>query len=91
MNLITPAGLYVNAVYIGIRVFAGQPRGVPGFDMFIAFWVRLQMVPGDTFVRLKVVLADVVSVSGNLVLIKTQHGKTLRLPKHRLYDAEKKR
>ncbi len=37
---------------------------------------------------LKVISADVLSISGNLVLIKTQNGKTLRLPKHRLYDSE---
>ena len=37
---------------------------------------------------LNVVSADVLSVSGNLVLIKTQNGKALRLPKHRLYDTE---
>ena len=37
---------------------------------------------------LNVVSADVLSVSGNLILIKTQHGKALRLPKHRLYDTE---
>ncbi len=37
---------------------------------------------------LKVISADVLSISGNLVLIKTQNKKTLRLPKHRLYDSE---
>ncbi len=37
---------------------------------------------------LKVISADVLSISGNLVLIKTQDGKTLRLPKHRLYNNE---
>jgi len=37
---------------------------------------------------LNITSADVLSVSGNLVLIKTQNGKTLRLPKHRLYDSE---
>jgi len=31
---------------------------------------------------------DVLLISGNLVLIETQNGKTLRLPKHRLYDSE---
>lgn len=36
----------------------------------------------------KIISADVLSISGNLVLIKTQNGKTLRLPKHRLYDSE---
>ena len=34
--------------------------------------------------------AEIVSISGNLVLIKTQNGKALRLPKHRLYDSEEK-
>lgn len=38
----------------------------------------------------KVTSADIVSISGNLVLIKTESGKTLRLPKHRLYDSEEK-
>jgi len=38
---------------------------------------------------LKVIPANVLSVSGNLILIKTQDGKVLRLPKHRLYDSEK--
>ncbi len=33
-------------------------------------------------------LAEIVSISGNLVLIKTQNGKILRLPKHRIYDSE---
>ena len=37
---------------------------------------------------INVVSADVLSVSGNLVLIKTQNGKALRLPKHRLYNTE---
>ncbi len=37
---------------------------------------------------LNTISADVLSISGNLVLIKTQNGKTLRLPKHRLYDSE---
>ena len=37
-----------------------------------------------------IVSADVLSISGNLVLIKTQQGKALRLPKHRLYDTEEK-
>jgi len=37
---------------------------------------------------LKVISSNILSVSGNLVLIKTEDGKTLRLPKHRLYDSE---
>ena len=37
-----------------------------------------------------VVSVDVLSVSGNLVLIRTDKGKTLRLPKHRLFDSEEK-
>ena len=39
---------------------------------------------------LSVTAAEIVSISGNLVLIKTQNGKALRLPKHRLYDSEEK-
>ena len=39
---------------------------------------------------LEIVPAEVLSVRGNLVLIKTQYGKTLRLPKHRLFDTEEK-
>lgn len=38
----------------------------------------------------KVTSAEVVSISGNLVLIKTWNGKALRLPKHRLFDSEEK-
>ena len=34
----------------------------------------------------RITLAEIVSIRGNLVLIKTQNGKTLRLPKHRLYN-----
>ena len=37
-----------------------------------------------------VVSVDVLSVSGNLVLIRTDKGKALRLPKHRLFDSEEK-
>ena len=37
-----------------------------------------------------VVSVDVLSISGNLVLIRTDKGKTLRLPKHRLFDSEEK-
>lgn len=39
---------------------------------------------------LKITSAEILSVSGNLVLIKTQSEKLLRLPKHRLYDSEEK-
>jgi len=50
------------------------------------------MVKGDRYWiienGLKVTSVNVLSTSGNLVLIKTQNGKTLRLPKHRLYDNE---
>ncbi len=50
------------------------------------------MVKGDQYWLvengLNIVSVEVLSVSGNLVLIKTQNGKTLRLPKHRLYDSE---
>ena len=38
----------------------------------------------------RITSAEIVSISGNLVLIKTQQGKALRLPKHRLYDTEEK-
>lgn len=37
-----------------------------------------------------VVSVEVLSISGNLVLIRTDKGKTLRLPKHRLFDTEEK-
>lgn len=37
---------------------------------------------------LRITSVEVLSVSGNLVLIKTQNGKALRLPRHRLYDSE---
>ena len=39
---------------------------------------------------MSVVSAIIVSVSGNLFLIKTEEGKALRLPKHRLFDTEEK-
>lgn len=39
---------------------------------------------------LRVTPAEVVSFNGNLVLIKTQNGKVLRLPKHRLFESEEK-
>lgn len=32
----------------------------------------------------------ILSISGNLVLVRTENGKTLRLPKHRLYDTADK-
>lgn len=52
------------------------------------------MVKGDTCWiienGLRITVAEIVSVSGNLVLIKTENGKVLRLPKHRLYDSEEK-
>lgn len=38
----------------------------------------------------KVTTAEIVSVGGNLVLIKTENGKALRLPKHRIYINEEK-
>lgn len=31
---------------------------------------------------------EIVSISGNLVLVKTKNGKILRIPKHRIYDTE---
>ncbi len=50
------------------------------------------MVKGDRYWiienGLNVISVEVLSFSGNLALIKTQNGKTLRLPKHRLYDSE---
>ncbi len=33
---------------------------------------------------------EILSLTGNLVLLRTQEGKTLRLPKHRLYESEEK-
>ena len=38
----------------------------------------------------KVTAAEILSVSGNLVQIKTENGKALRLPKHRIYISEEK-
>lgn len=35
-----------------------------------------------------VLAAEILSFSGNLVLIKTQKGNILRLPKHRLFKTE---
>lgn len=50
------------------------------------------MIKGDRYWVIengtRITLAEVISISGNLVLIKTQNGKALRLPKHRLYDSE---
>lgn len=34
--------------------------------------------------------ADIMSISGNLILIKTEDGKAIRLPKHRIFDSEEK-
>ena len=52
------------------------------------------MVKGDKYWIIEngfnVVSVDVLFVSGNLVLIRTDKGKTLRLPKHRLFDSEEK-
>ena len=52
------------------------------------------MVKGDKYWIIEngfnVVSVDVLSISGNLVLIRTDKGKTLRLPKHRLFDSEEK-
>ena len=39
---------------------------------------------------LKVAAAEILSVNGNLFLIKTENGKALRLLKHRLYNSEEK-
>ena len=53
---------------------------------------RLVMVKGDKCWIVengaRKTLAEIVSINGNLVLIRTQNGKTLRLPKHRIYDSE---
>ena len=38
----------------------------------------------------RVTSAEILSISGNLVLIRTDKGKTLRLPKHRIFDSEEK-
>ena len=38
----------------------------------------------------RITSVEILSASGNLVLIKTQNGKALRLPKHRLYDSKEK-
>lgn len=38
----------------------------------------------------KVTSVEILSVSGNLILIKTENDKVLRLPKHRLFDSEEK-
>ncbi len=50
------------------------------------------MVKGDKYWIVEngliVVSVEVLSISGNLVLIRTDKGNTLRLPKHRLYDTE---
>lgn len=40
--------------------------------------------------RYKITPVEIVSVSGNLVLMKTENGSALRLPKHRLYESEDK-
>lgn len=39
---------------------------------------------------LRITSAEIVSISGNLILIRTQNGKALQLPKHRIYDSEEK-
>lgn len=38
----------------------------------------------------KVTSAEIISISGNLVLIKTENGTILRLPKHRLFNSKEK-
>ena len=38
----------------------------------------------------RVTSAEIVSISGNFVLIRTQNRKTLRLPKHRIFDSEER-
>lgn len=37
-----------------------------------------------------IVSVEVLSISGNLVLLRTDKGKTLRLPKHRIFISEEK-
>lgn len=39
---------------------------------------------------IKVTAAEIMSISGNLILIKTEDGKAIRLPKHRIFDSEEK-
>ncbi len=50
------------------------------------------MVKGDRYWIIEngsyVTSVEVLSISGNLVLIRTKNEKTLRLPIHRLYDSE---
>lgn len=38
----------------------------------------------------KISEVEVLSLTGNLVLLRTQGGKALRLPKHRLYESQEK-
>lgn len=38
----------------------------------------------------KITPVEIISFSGNLVLLKTKDGKALRLPKHRIYESEEK-
>ena len=40
--------------------------------------------------EIKVTSADIMSITGNLYLIKTENGKVIRLPKHRIFDSEEK-
>lgn len=37
---------------------------------------------------LKITEVEILSFNGNLVLIRAENGKTLRLPRHRLYDSK---
>lgn len=39
---------------------------------------------------IKVTAAEIISISGNLILIKTEDRKAIRLPKHRIFDSEEK-
>lgn len=38
----------------------------------------------------KISEVEILSLTGNLVLIRTQEGKVLRLPKHMLYESEER-
>lgn len=39
---------------------------------------------------IKVTAAEIMSISGNLILKKTEDGKAIRLPKHRIFNSEEK-
>ena len=39
---------------------------------------------------MSIVSVEILSISGNLFLIKTEKGKTLRLSRHRIYETKEK-